>query len=124
MQKYRNKKVCVNGLYFDSKKEAAYYIKLLEKQQNGEISNLQTQVKFVLIPAQFEPDKVGVRGGKIKGKCIEKQAIYTADFVYTDSTTGETVVADVKGGKTTKTEAYVLRRKLMLYVHGIKIKEV
>lgn len=121
MSKYKNKKVCVNGLYFDSKKEANRYIKLLEKQQNGEISSLETQVKYVLIPAQFEPDKVGVRGGKIKGKCLERECAYFADFTYIDNQTGELVVEDTKGFKTAD---YKIKRKLVLWVHGIRIKEV
>lgn len=121
MAKYKNKKVVVNGLIFDSKKEANHYIKLLEKLKNGEISNLITQVKYVLIPAQYEPDKVGVRGGKIKGKCLERECSYYADFTYIDNRTGETVVEDTKGFKTPE---YKLKRKLMLYVHGIRIKEV
>ena len=121
MSKYNNKKVCVNGLQFDSRKEANHYIKLLEKQQNGEIRNLETQVKYVLIPAQFEPDRVGVRGGKIKGKCLERECAYIADFRYIDSETWETIVEDTKGFRTPD---YKIKRKLMLHVHGIRIKEV
>lgn len=124
MTKYNNKKVYVNGIKFDSHKEMCRYLVLKDMQEKGLISDLQTQAKFVLIPAQFEPDKVGARGGKIKGKCLEKQAVYTADFAYIDNRTGEKVVEDVKGGKATKTEAYVLRRKLMLKEYGIRIKEV
>lgn len=121
MAKYKNKKILVNGIQFDSRKEARRYIALLDLQQRGHITDLQTQVKFVLIPSQREPDKVGVRGGKIKGKLIERECCYIADFRYFDKRTGETVVEDTKGFKT---KDYTIKRKLMLHVHGIRIKEV
>ena len=89
--------------------------------QKGLISDLRLQVKYVLIPTQREPDSVGVKGGKVKGKLIERECAYYADFTYIDKRTGETVVEDVKG---VRTPEYKLKRKLMLYVHGIKIKEV
>ena len=57
----------------------------------------------------------------VKSVCIEKNAVYTADFVYTEL--GETVVEDVKSDITRKEADYVLRRKLMLHVHKIKILE-
>ena len=121
MAKYNNKKVYVNGIKFDSHKEMNRFLVLKDMQEKGLISDLQTQAKFVLIPAQFEPDKVGVKGGKIKGKLIERECAYYADFTYFDNRTGETVVEDTKGFKTPE---YKLKRKLMLYVHGIRIKEV
>lgn len=121
MAKYKNKKVCVNGIQFDSRKEANRYIALLDEQERGYITDLQTQVKYVLIPAQFEPDRIGVKGGKIKGKCIERECAYIADFVYKDRLTEETIVEDTKGFRTTD---YKIKRKLMLHVHGIRIKEV
>jgi hypothetical protein len=121
MTKYKNKKVYVNGILFDSRKEANRYIVLLDMQTQGLISDLQTQVKYVLIPAQFEPDKIGARGGKIKGKCLERECSYFADFRYFDNRTGENVVEDTKGFKTAD---YKIKRKLMLHVHGIRIKEI
>lgn len=121
MEKYKNKKVCVNGIQFDSKKEMMRFLVLKEMEEQGQISNLQTQVKYVLIPAQREPDKVGVRGGKIKGKLIERECAYIADFVYLDKKTGETVVEDTKGFRTTD---YKIKRKLMLHVHSIRIREI
>ena len=120
MNKYRNKKVTVNGITYDSKKEAQRHgvLKLLERA--GEIYDLKLQEKFVLIPAQREPDTVGARGGVKKGKLIERECAYIADFVYKDSQ-GETVVEDTKGFRTTD---YIIKRKLMLYVHGIRIIEI
>ena len=117
--KYQNTKVEIDGQLFDSKREARRYqeLKLLEKA--GEISNLRRQVKYILIPCQREPDEIGPRGGVIKGKVIEKECSYFADFVYEEN--GETVVEDVKG---IRTDVYMIKRKLMLYVHKIRIREM
>ena len=105
---------------FDSKKEMQRFIELRYMEQAGLISDLQRQVKFVLIPAQREPDTVGKRGGVKKGKTIEKEVSYIADFTYTDKE-GGFIVEDVKG---VKTPEYVIKRKMMLYFHKIRIKEV
>ena len=124
MSKYKNKKMSVNGLNFDSIKEGKRYIKLLEKQQNGEISSLQTQVKYVLIHSQYEfYERYGKRGQRLKDgrRLVERECCYIADFVYIDNRTGKTVVEDTKGFKT---KDYAIKRKLMLFIHGIKIKEV
>jgi Fe2+ or Zn2+ uptake regulation protein len=117
--KYKNRKVEIDGIRFDSVKEARRYqeLKLLEKA--GVIKNLELQKKFILIPAQREPDGVGRTGRPVKGHVIERETSYKADFTYTEN--GRTVVEDVKG---VKTKEYIIKRKLMLYIHGIKIKEV
>lgn len=117
--KYGAKKVEYNGMVFDSKRECRRYKELEILQQLGAISELRTQVKFVLIPAQREPDKVGKRGGKIKGDLIEREVSYIADFVYVEN--DKTVVEDAKGMRTPE---YILKRKMMLYFYGIRIKEV
>lgn len=106
--KYKSKKVEVDGITFDSKKEANrwYELRLLEKA--GAISDLQRQVKFELIPSQ-----------RINGKVVERPCTYLADFVYIEN--GQKIVEDTKGFRTTD---YKIKRKLMLYVHGIKIREV
>lgn len=119
--KYHSKKVEVDGIVFDSRKEAKRWLELSLFEKAGVISDLQRQVKFILIPAQREPDTVGARGGIKKGKVIEKECAYIADFVYKDLTLNETVVEDTKGFKT---KDYIIKRKLMLSVHGIRIKEV
>lgn len=105
---------------FDSKKEMQRFVELRYMEQAGLISDLQRQVKFVLIPAQREPDTVGKRGGVKKGKTIEKEVSYIADFTYTDEE-GRFIVEDVKG---VKTPEYVIKRKMMLYFHKIRIQEV
>lgn len=108
MNKYHNKKVTYNGITFDSKKEARRYSELLLLERAGVITGLQMQVPFVLIPSQ-----------RINGKVVERECKYIADFVYTEN--GKVVVEDTKGMKTDK---YIIKRKLMLYVHGIRIKEI
>lgn len=119
--KYKNKKVEIDGIVFDSKKEARRYQELLLLERNGIIKDIQRQVKFVLIPAQREPDSIGARGGVHKGKVLENECSYIADFVYFDNVANEVVVEDTKGFRT---KDYVIKRKLMLKVHGIKITEV
>ena len=118
--KYGNHRVFRYGQWFDSEHEADRFFELSMLQRAGQISDLQTQVPFELIPTQREPDTVGKRGGIKLGKCIEKSCVYYADFVYKDSN-GNTVVEDAKG---MKTEAYKIKKKLMLYRHGIRIVEV
>ena len=128
MSKYKNKKVCVNGLYFDSKKEAKRFMQLLEKQQNGEISSLQTQVKYVLIPSQYESyERYGKKGQKLKDgrRMVERECAYIAEIVNIDNASGETVVEDVKGYRRDGAyNIFTIKRKLMLYLKGIKVNEV
>jgi hypothetical protein len=119
MSKYHSRKVTRDGITFDSVKEAKRYSELLLLERAGAIQDLKRQVKFVLIPTQREPDTRGVRGGIIKGKVLELECSYVADCVYTEN--GKTVVEDTKGFRT---KDYVIKRKLMLSVHGIRIKEV
>jgi len=119
--KYGNRKIEVDGISFDSKKEARHYTELLLLQKAGKIKDLQRQVKFQLIPAQREPETIGPKGGVKPGKLIEREVAYIADFVYVDTRTGETVVEDTKGFRT---KEYTLKRKMMLYFHGIRIREV
>ena len=126
MNKYGNKKVIVDGEVFDSKREARRYQELKLLERCGAIYNLKRQVVYELIPVQREKStKVYKKGRKkgqpIEGKVIEKAVTYTADFVYVDNTTGKEVVEDAKG---MRTRDYILRRKMMLYFHGIKIKEI
>lgn len=119
--KYNSRKVRVNGQVFDSKKEYQRFCELSLLQRAGKIKDLKRQVKYVLIPAQREPDRIGKRGGRIKGKLLEKECSYYADFVYTDVLSGVTVVEDTKG---VRTEVYKIKRKLMLKEYGIRIREV
>ena len=107
MRKYRNIK---SGGY-DSKREAtrAQELRLLEKA--GEIAHLSEQVTFELIPRQRGAD----------GKVVERSCNYVADFTYWEPAIGAAfIVEDVKG---MKTRDYIIKRKLMLRVHGIRIRE-
>lgn len=121
--KYGNKKVTQDGIFFDSKKEARRYAELKMLLKAGEITELEMQKPFELIPAQFESfPRYGKNGKRLTdGKhCIEKSCVYKADFVYKNKA-GETVVEDVKG---LRTKDYIVKRKLMLYIHGIRIVEI
>lgn len=109
--KYRNKKIAYNGEIFDSKKEYKRYTELLTLQKAGKIKGLERQVKFTLIPAQRDKDK----------KLLERECSYYADFVYTDCQTGQTIIEDAKG---VRTPEYIIKRKLMLLMYDIRVKEV
>ena len=123
--KFHNTKLTNYLGTFDSVKEYKYYLLLLSRRKRGEITELHRQVEFEIIPQQTTTVQVisPVRK-KIteKVKVLEKRAVYTSDFTYREN--GELVVVDVKSDITRKQADYVLRRKLMLYVHGIKITEV
>ncbi len=124
VNKYQTQKCEFNGEKFDSRKELQRYLELRLLERSGQITGLKRQVKFELIPAQREPNKTGKRDGVIKGKVIEKECAYYADFVYVDSQ-GNTVVEDVKGYKRGGAySVFTIKRKLMLYKYGIKIKEI
>lgn len=103
MSKYHATRTVVDGITFDSKREAARYTELKLMQRAGLISDLRRQVKFELIPKQ-------------QG---ERAVSYIADFVYSED--GQTVVEDVKG---VRTPVYRIKKKLMLWRHGIRIREV
>ena len=117
--KYGSKKVTVDGVTFDSQKEYRRFRELSLLERAGKITDLQRQITYLLIPCQYEPDTIGKRGGVKRGKLLEREVSYVADFVYTQD--GKTIVEDTKGFKT---KDYIIKRKLMLHVHGIRIKEV
>ena len=104
MTKYNNTKIRVDGRLFDSKAEAARWQELQMLERAGEITELERQVEYELIPKQ-------------KG---ERAVKYIADFRYVDHE-GKTVVEDTKG---VKTPVWIIKRKLMLRVHGIRVREV
>lgn len=118
MNKYHNRKVKTpDGIVHDSRKEAVRWNELKLLEEAGEITSLKRQMEFLLIPPQYEDVPTGKRK---KRKIVERACIYRADFVYHDKN-GEIVVEDTKGFKT---RDYIIKRKLMLYVYGIRIKEV
>lgn len=122
MNKYLNKKTEIDGILFDSKKEALYYRKLKCSQDAGKIRDLQMQVSYELIPAVYRDVTVHLKTkDKIVRKQIQRPIIYKADFVYTDCSTGNTKVVDVKG---IRTKEYILKKKMMLALKGIEIQEI
>lgn len=131
--KLNNKSVVIDGITFPSIKEGNRYCELKLLQRAGKISDLEWQKKYSLLPAQYETVetgeyyKVGAKKGQPKTKqvCVEQAVDYFADFVYKEN--GQTVVEDVKGYRDPSSAPYakfVLKRKMMLYFHGIKIREV
>ena len=100
IRKYRNQKTAVNGITFDSKKEAARYGELKILERAGKIKELKLQVKYDL----------AVNGLKI--------CSYKSDFTYFEE--GQQITEDVKG---MKTRVYEIKKKLMKAIHGIEIRE-
>ena len=108
--KYGNRKTEMDGITFDSAKEARRYAELKLMEKAGLISGLRRQVPYQLLPAQ-----------KRDGKVVERPVLYLADFVYTEN--GDEVVEDVKS-PATRTKEYIIKRKMMLWEFGIRVKEV
>lgn len=127
-RKYNNRKIIVDGITFDSKKEAKRYKELKMLEKAGIIHDLKRQVKYVLIPAQYERTssvyiKGNNKGKPKKGRLIERECAYYADFVYMQD--NNTIVEDVKGYRNGQAyNLFVIKRKLMLYVHGVTVKEI
>jgi Protein of unknown function (DUF1064) len=102
--KYKAVKTAIDGFVFDSKAEARRYQELMAMQKAGTITGLELQKEFELIPKQ-------------QG---ERAIKYRADFVYRVPD-GGMVVEDVKGMKTPE---YKIKRKLMLWIHGVRVREI
>ena len=107
MSKYHSTPTEVNGIRFDSKREANRWGELRILERAGKIQKLKRQVKYLLIPSQYRD-----------GKCIEREASYIADFVYIKD--GHLVVEDCKGFRTPE---YKIKRKLMLQLYDIRLVE-
>lgn len=117
MNKYRNQKVTEGDQTFDSQGEYYRWKELQMLEKAGEISNLRRQVRFELLPIQREPSTIGKRGAVIQGKVLEYPIYYRADFVYQEGS--QTIVEDFKG---MVTKDFIIKRKLMLYKYGIRIR--
>jgi hypothetical protein len=102
--KYRNRKVVVDGITFDSGREAVHYFELTVRLAAGEIRHLRCQPRF---------DLHAPNGAKV--------ASYVADFSYVDVSTGQTVVEDVKGFRT---RHYRQKKKHVEAEYGITVVEV
>ncbi len=124
MSKYMNKKIKVDGMQFDSQKEYNRWCELKLLERAGKISKLQRQVPFELVPPQYETVERYGKSGRLKDsvRCVEHAITYVADFVYIQD--GKKVVEDVKGYKAGNAYSlYRIKRKLMLYLKGIKVLE-
>ena len=109
INKYRAQRVTTPEGTWASIKEYHRHCELQMLQKAGQITDLQEQVRYQLLPAQ-----------RINGKLAERAVWYVADFVYRDNK-GNLVVEDTKG---MRTREYVIKRKLMLYIHNIRIEEL
>lgn len=102
-RKYGNIPTVVNGERFDSKKEAARFVELTLLQRAGAISDLKRGTRY-----EFYHNEV-------------KIGSYKPDFIYTEN--GQQIIEDVKGGSATKTQAYMMRKKMMKAFFGIDVRE-
>lgn len=109
--KYGSVKQQVMGITFDSKAEARRFLELKALESAGQIDCLELQKRFLLLSSKRNADGY-----------LERETAYVADFVYVDGS-GETVVEDTKS-VATRTPEYVIKRKLMLHIHGITIREI
>lgn len=100
MNKYHNKKTTINGIVFDSKKEAGRFTELSLLQMAGEITGLERQKRFEIVPRTK----------------TEHAAYYVADFVYCNEK-GHKVIEDVKSAITKKNPVYILKRKLIKHLY-------
>lgn len=105
--KYNSKKTVVDGIAFDSKREARRYQELKALEKAGRITDLKLQVPYTLMSSTKDANGKTIRGIK-----------YIADFVYREN--GQEVVEDCKGYRT---EVYKIKKKLMLMIYGITIRE-
>ena len=121
--KYGNSKVEYQGIKFDSKREMQRYIILKDAENKGLISDLRMQVKFELIPAVKE---TYIQHLKTKDKectrTLQLPITYTCDFAYIKD--NELVIEDVKISKSMLPKEYVLKKKMMFALKGIKIREI
>lgn len=111
--KYHAKATEVDGIRFQSQREARRYGELKLLQQVGRIRDLRLQPAYPLHIV-----KLYRNGWPIE---IATVSTYIGDFEYTDCQSGEIVTEDAKGFKT---ETYRLKRKLVEAIHGITIQEV
>ncbi len=119
--KYGNKRLTIDGVTWDSKREYQRWLVLRQAEKDGLISNLERQPKFELVPAIKE---TYIKHLKTKDKECERTAqlpiTYTADFQYIKD--GKTVVEDVKASKFMLPKEFTIKAKLMRYVHGIAVR--
>ena len=121
--KYGNSKIKNAYGTFDSQLEWSRFLFLSNREKEGEITNLRRQVEYLLIPAQYGTE---IKHLKTKDKevrvLLERSCSYVADFVYERN--GKIIVEDCKGAKGIITETAKIKKKLLLWVHGIELRYV
>ena len=118
--KFNNKKIENADGVFDSIGEYERWLVLKDAQRRGEIFNLRRQVKYVLLPTQYRTEVVHLKTkDKVVKRVAEREVTYTADFVYDKLL--DVVVEDYKGYPN---DRWPLKKAMMLYFHGIAIREV
>ena len=132
-RKFNNKKIESPDGVFDSKLEWQRWLFLKEAEKNGQIRDLKRQVKFTLIPTQYRTEIVQLKTKRKQVQRVaEREITYTADFTYRklvveqDYPIGEReywglVVEDAKGYPN---DRWPLKKSMMLYFHGISVREV
>lgn len=121
--KYGNTKKVVDGITFDSKREADAYIYLKVLQEKGSISDLQIHPKWELQPKMTEQYIEHLKTkDKVKERTIQQPITYTADFSFIRN--GEFVCIDIKISKYLLPKEFVLKKKMMRYVHNIIVTEI
>ena len=122
-KKYKNKKIEIDGILFDSTKEGKRYLMLKQALDKGEIQDLQLQVKYELIPSIKEEYVEHLKTkDKIKTRTLQLPITYTCDFQYMKN--GELVVEDVKASPKMLPKEFILKEKLMFWKYKIKIRKV
>ena len=110
--KFFSKKVTIDGIKFDSKKEGEFYQELKALERKGKIKNLELQKEFVL-----------QESFKINGK-TRRKITYRADFSYVTTEDGILHVVDVKSPYTAKDKLYRMKKKMFEYKYNMELEEI
>ena len=122
-QKYKNKKIEIDGIKFDSTKEGKRYLVLKQALYDGKIQDLKLQVKYELIPSIKEEYVEHLKTkDKVKTRTLQLPITYTCDFQYMKD--GELIIEDIKASPKLLPKEFVIKEKLMFWKYRIKIKKV
>lgn len=121
--KYGNTKKIVDGITFDSKREADAYVYLKALQEKGLISDLQIHPKWELQPKMTEQYVEHLKTkDRVRERTVQLPITYTADFSFNYK--GKFICADIKVSKYMLPKEFVIKKKMMRYVHGIVVTEI
>lgn len=122
-QKYKNKKIEIDGIKFDSTKEGKRYLVLKQALYDGKIKDLKMQVKYELIQSIKEEYVEHLKTkDRVKTRTLQLPITYTCDFQYMKD--GELIIEDVKASPKILPKEFVLKEKLMFWKYRIKIRKV